>query len=158
MDTNVIGRIYHQATPEPPERQFKRIYIRDLTEAAHGNALGMGLADYTSARLVAKIDFKMTRINCVTGTTPEKGRMPLVYDRDDEAVADALGNAGVLEPAQGRLVWIKNTLELEYMWVSEALWMADGPSFPGLKPLTAPLPLPFDSAGLLPFGTFRDPA
>lgn len=154
MDTNVIGRIYHQATPEPSVQKFKRIYVRDLTEDTHGNALGVGLADFISTGLSSKVDFRKMRINCVTGTTPEKGRLPLAYDRDDEAIADAMGNAGVLDGQSARLVWIKNTLELEYLWVSEALWR-DSQEKAHLEFVAQLQPLPFDSSGNLPFGVFE---
>jgi hypothetical protein len=154
MDTNVIGRIYHQATPEPTSQKFRRIYVRDLTEDTHGNALGVGLADYVSTRLASKIDFRKMRINCVTGTTPEKGRLPLSYDRDDEAIEDAIGNAGVLDGQSARLVWIKNTLELEYLWVSDALWR-DSKEKTHLEIVAQLQPLPFDLSGNLPFGVFE---
>jgi hypothetical protein len=154
MDTNVIGRIYHQATPEPTSQKFRRIYVRDLTEDSHGNALGVGLADYVSTRLASKVDFRKMRINCVTGTTPEKGRLPLAYDRDDEAIEDAIGNAGVLIGESARLVWIKNTLDLEYLWVSEALWR-DSQEKAHLELVTQLQPLPFDLSGNLPLGVFE---
>jgi hypothetical protein len=153
MDTNVINRIFHQATPEPSPQQFKRIYVRDLTEDTHGNAIGIGLADFTSTRLVSKIDFHKMRVNCVTGTTPEKGRVPLAYDRDDDAIADAIYNAGVINTKYARLAWIKNTLELEHLYISHAIWdsVADKGKFQLILPES---PLPFDAEGNLPFGMF----
>ena len=102
MDSNVTGRIFHQVTPEPEPRQFRRIYVRDLTPESDGNALGVGTADFVSRRLADKIDLEKTKINCITASVPEKGRIPLVYDRDDRAVSDALSSAGISVPAAAR--------------------------------------------------------
>ncbi|MBW1712592.1 MAG: DUF2088 domain-containing protein [Deltaproteobacteria bacterium] len=153
MDSNVIGRIYNQVTPEPQERQFRRIYVRDLTPETDGNALGVGTADFAARRLADKIDFDKTRINCVTAGVPEKGRLPLVYDNDRQAVTDALATAGVSDPAGARLVWIKNTLSLDRFYVSTALGN-DVQRTAGLE-LAGPFQvLPFDRAGNLPFDAF----
>ena len=47
MDTNVIGRKYndHRATDGEHPR-ITRIYVRDLTDETHGNASGLGMAEY----------------------------------------------------------------------------------------------------------------
>jgi hypothetical protein len=150
MDSNVTGRIFHQVTPEPEPRQFRRIYVRDLTPETDGNALGVGTADFVSRRLVDKIDVEKTKINCVTASVPEKGRTPIAYDRDDRAVSDALSSAGVRDPAAARLVWIRNTLSLERFRISEAL-AADAAQTEGMVLETGFTPLPFDADGQLPF-------
>jgi hypothetical protein len=150
MDSNVTGRIFHQVTPEPEPRQFRRIYVRDLTPETDGNALGVGTADFVSRRLVDKIDFEKTKINCITASVPEKGRIPIVYDRDDRAVADALSSAGIRDPAAARLVWIRNTLALERFRISEAL-AADAAQTGDVVLETGFSPLPFDADGRLPF-------
>lgn len=156
MDSNVTGRIFNQVTPEPSPRWFRRIYVRDLTDQSGGNALGVGTADFTSRRLVDKIDPEKTRINCVTASVPEKGRIPITYDRDLPAVSDALASAGVADPAQARLVWIKNTLELSYLWVSQAL-EKEAAQLDAMKRLGEFGPLPFGPDGDLPFGAHRPP-
>lgn len=156
LDSNVTGRIMHQATPEPRPQRFRRIYLRDLTDESGGNALGMGTADFISRRLREKIDLEKTRINCVTATVPEKGRIPITYDHDRQAILDALSSAGVSRPQEARMVWIKNTLELDYMWISGAL-ADEARSNPQLELLTEFRELPFDQDGDLPFDSFRLP-
>jgi hypothetical protein len=153
MDSNVTGRILNQVSPEPPERQFKRIYVRDLTPESQGNALGVGAADFVSQRLVDKIDAVKTRVNCVTASVPEKGRVPLAYARDAKAIRDALYSAGVEDLARSRVVWIKNTLELTRMYVSEAL-AGEALSLEGMSLAGGPAAMPFDQEGNLPFGLF----
>ena len=71
MDTNVIGRCFSINNQKPKKPKITRIFVRDLTEASHGNACGIGMAEYTTKRLVDKIDYPSMHINCITGMTPE---------------------------------------------------------------------------------------
>jgi len=67
MDTNVTGvnrDILGTFTSEPRTR---RLFVRDLTPESEGNALGVGFADFTTTRLVQKIDRQKTYLNCMTG-------------------------------------------------------------------------------------------
>jgi lactate racemase-like protein len=121
MDTNVIGRLMVIGEPEPTTPQIMRIYVRDLSEKTYGNAIGIGLADFCSQRLAAKIDPLPTQINCVTAMTPEKARIPIALATDREAIATALTTVGPIDAWEARVIRIKNTLEMEEMQVSEAL-------------------------------------
>jgi Lactate racemase N-terminal domain len=121
MDTNVIGRVMVIGEPEPESPKILRIYVRDLSAKTYGNAIGLGLADFCSLRLVAKIDPIPTQINCITAMTPEKARIPIAFETDREAVATALTTVGPIEPWEARVMRIKNTLEMEEVQVSEAL-------------------------------------
>lgn len=56
MDTNVIGRIMFIGEKEPEGPKITRIVVLDLREVSHGNAVGIGLADYTNQSLVKKMD------------------------------------------------------------------------------------------------------
>ena len=52
MDTNVIGRKFNESEAVPDEfPKVRRIAVRGLTEATHGNALGIGMADFCTRRL-----------------------------------------------------------------------------------------------------------
>ncbi|MCF8050178.1 MAG: DUF362 domain-containing protein [Desulfobacterales bacterium] len=153
IDSNVTGRIFNQVTPEPEIRQFKRIYVRALTAESDGNALGVGMADFVSRRLVDRIDAEKTKINCVTASVPEKGRIPISYEKDVDALKDALSCVGIEDPAAARLVWIKNTLALDKFWISEAL-TGDVQKTDGVSMETGLCPLPLDEDGNLPFTTF----
>jgi hypothetical protein len=121
MDTNVIGRVMVIGEPEPESPKILRIYVRDLSEKTYGNAIGIGLADFCSQRLAAKVDPLPTQINCVTAMTPEKARLPIALPTDREAIATALTTVGPIEPWEARVIRIKNTLEMEEVQVSEAL-------------------------------------
>ncbi len=121
MDTNVIGRINFIGSFKPEKPRITRIFVRDLTEATHGNACGIGMADYTTKRLVEKIDYPSTYINCITSMTPEDGRVPIFFEKDGDALSAACDNSGVFDPKDLRILWIKNTLELQYLYASQSL-------------------------------------
>jgi hypothetical protein len=121
MDSNVIGRIMFIGEPEPEHPQITRIVVLDLTEASHGNAVGIGLADYTTERLLGKMDRRATTTNAVAAMTPEKGRIPIALKTDEEAVEAALSTIGAIDAEEARVVHIKNTLEIAELDISKAL-------------------------------------
>ncbi len=148
MDTNVIGRCHSINHQKPKRPRITRIFVRDLTEASHGNACGIGMAEYTTRRLVDKIDYPSTHINSITGMTPENGRVPVFFEQDREALETAHYNSGVFNPKDLRIVWIKNTLDLEYVYASQP-FLKEARSNPKLEIVGKPFGLPFDENGNL---------
>jgi len=112
MDTKVIGRLMNVYEPEPERPRITRIFVRDLTPGTHGNALGIGLADFTTQRLVSKIDRHATNLNCITAVTPEKARLPMTFETERDALQAALRTIGPKVGDQVRLLWIRNTSSL----------------------------------------------
>jgi len=148
MDTNVIGRNVSQRERAPVKPWFTRIFVRDLTEESNGNAVGIGLADLVSRRLVNKIDYSPTYINAITSTNVEAARVPVTFDTDREAMETAFSTCGNSVEAC-RMIWIKNTLKLDQFIVTEALLDEIG-SKPHLKVLERLGELSFDGKGNLP--------
>jgi lactate racemase-like protein len=146
MDTKVIGRIMNIIEPPPKHPRILRIYVRDIHDDSYGNAMGVGLADFVSRRLVNKIDPTATYINGLTGLSPESARIPVTFDTDREAVEAALGTIGMVKPEEARIVRIQNTLLLEELDVSEAL-LPEVKQHHTLEILWGPKPLMFDSIG-----------
>ncbi|MFH0872624.1 MAG: [Fe-S]-binding protein, partial [bacterium] len=123
---------------------------RDLTEATEGNAVGIGLADFITKRLYDKIDYQKTNINCLCGISPEKARVPIVGESDQNAIDMALGTIGNVPPEKAKVIWIKSTLILGEVEVSEA-FKDEVQKRPDLEALTGPRELKFDAQGnLLP--------
>lgn len=121
MDTNIIGRWMVEGDPEPESPRIKRIAILDLTPESHGNATTYGLADFMSRKLFDKIDFPVTIKNMFTSGFLLRCRMPLVFESDEETIKASLFDAFRSDPSQirdARVMRIKNTLELENLWVS----------------------------------------
>jgi hypothetical protein len=148
MDTNVIGRCFSINNQKPKKPRITRIFVRDLTEASHGNACGIGMAEYTTQRLVDKIDYPSMHINCITGMTPEGGRVPIFFEKDRDALSTAHYNSGVIDPRDLRILWIKNTLELEHLYASTPL-LKEARSNSKIEVLGKPFDLPFDDNGNL---------
>ncbi len=149
MDPNITGR--HGTWPlTDPERDPEKIVVLRLTEASHGNACGLGLADVTTRAVVDAIDRQATWTNVVTSMELTFGRIPLWVDDDRTAIALALSTCGGVEPAEARLVRVRSTLHLEDIWVSEALWQSEGAPRADLEARSEPVQPAFDTYGMLP--------
>ena len=122
MDTEVIGRIRLEGEPEPNSPRIKNIILCDLTEMSHGNALGMGLAEFMTRKAFDKIDLQATRENVVTSTFLERGRIPIVGDTPQQCFEFALRMCGYPDDKTIRVMRINNTLDLDHFYVSEAVW------------------------------------
>ena len=148
IDTKVVGRMMQTGEAEPASPHYLRIYVGDLSPAAGGNAHGMGLADFISERLAAKIDMRVTLANAFTACAPQKARKPPVVASDREGIEAGLSTAGAPDPAKARVVRIANTRDLERFWISEAL--LEEAKVAGLEIEKEPFELTFDAAGNLP--------
>jgi hypothetical protein len=118
MDTNVVGRMLIHGEPEPDSPAITRIYARSLTEETHGNANGIGLADFAHVDAVEDVDLTTTYINNVSGGQPERGRIPLACPSDRVALHLAYSTTGVADPGEMRIARIRNTLEPGELQVS----------------------------------------
>jgi hypothetical protein len=50
-----------------------------------------------------------------------RSKMPIIFETDREAIEGALKTIGLTEPPDAKVARIKNTLDLEYLYASEAL-------------------------------------
>jgi hypothetical protein len=123
MDTNVIGRMFVPGVTEFERPKITAIVVLDLTEPSHGNATGVGLADFTTERLVSQIDWQATYMNGYTSGIGGlmRNRLPNVLPNDREAVAAAIRMCGKPDPATARVVRIKNTLLAARVQLSECM-------------------------------------
>jgi hypothetical protein len=119
IDPIVTGRTNCVFMVKRPSPKISRIFVRDLTEASEGNAIGIGQADVTTRRLVDKIDAEATAINCLTSCCPEDGKIPFAFQTDREAVAAALMTLRPYTLDDLRIVHIKSTLELNNLLISQ---------------------------------------
>ena len=121
MDTNVIGRIMFVGEKEPETPKITRIVVRDLTDASHGNAVGIGLADFTTQNMIKKLDLAAMATNAITAMTPEKARIPVGLPTDRAAIEAAFQTIGAIAPLEARIIHIKNTLEMGTFHISHSL-------------------------------------
>ncbi len=149
MDTNVIGRKFndHKASDQDTVA-VKRIFIRGLTQATHGNACGIGLSEFTNQRTIDSIDLDITRINTITGGHPTGAMLPIARVTDREVLDDALGTIGLTPPEHARIIQISDTLHLKEVLVSGA-YQPQFSEREDLEVLDGPKDLTFDSEGNL---------
>lgn len=121
MDTNIVGRKYNDnVAMENDSTRIRRIIVRSLTPETHGNATGIGVADFTTRRCVENIDAKTTAINCITALHPTAAAVPVTLENDHDCIEAALQTIGLVEPEDAKVVHILDTLHLEEVFVSEA--------------------------------------
>jgi hypothetical protein len=118
MDLRMLGRL-SGTSPEENPPQIKRIFVRDLSDASHGNANGIGVADVATRKLVNKVDWNVTYRNCLTSYSPEKGKQPLVADSDYEALVWVLKTLPYRLPGRLTILHLRDTSDLSVSELSE---------------------------------------
>lgn len=149
MDTNVVGRKYndHRAT-ELDDTSVRTIFVRGLTEATHGNATGIGIAEFTNTRTVNSVDRRITAINSITGGHAPAAAIPIAFDTDREVLENALTTIGLTAPEKAKVIQIPDTLHLREVLVSEA-YLDEVKQRPDLEILSGPSEMRFDGEGNL---------
>ncbi|MHA2392647.1 MAG: nickel pincer cofactor-dependent isomerase, group 22 [Promethearchaeota archaeon] len=142
MDTNITGR------KQGVDMHVQLLFVRDLTKESHGNAQGIGLADFTTKRLIDKIDFKKTYTNALTALRTDSPKIPIFLLNDKKVMEAIFDFIDLKDVSTFRMIWIKNTLELTKIIVSEYFFNQikehDNLSFIGDEE-----PMEFDQDGFL---------
>ena len=159
MDTNLIGRMGVWGLQEPekiyatggsayPSTLIEHIVALDLTDESHGNAIGVGMADFITARLRNAIDEEKTVLNALTTGEMDRAKIPATLATDE-----ALCRRLVERYGAARWVFIDTTLHLQTLYVSADL--ADElAGHPRCRVEPEPVPLHFERGILaLPFPT-----
>jgi hypothetical protein len=147
MDTNVIGRRpFAIQEPGPNSPDIKRIYTRGLTETTHGNAMGMGSADFVHADLLSGVDMPTTLINALTASTTRGVRLPPAVETDRAGLVAALSTIGVVDPETVRVVRAPDTMHLQRLYASPAL-VAEARERDDLRVVEEPSPIEFADGG-----------
>ena len=152
IDTNVTGRFWMPGEKDPLAPTIQSIVVLDLSEDTHGNAIGMGLVDIVTQRLVSKIDYQSTFVNALTGGHSLPGKTPMFLPNDRDAVTAALHVSGAVDYQNAKIVRIKNTQNLERLWISESLYetvKADVGLQKKLEIVSEPSEMQFDILGNL---------
>ena len=151
LDTNVIGRSVYGYTAGQPWREgmarILRIAVMDVSDESDGNAVGMGLVDFVPERFTSRVDHGVTRLNALTSCCPTAAKTPVVLADDREAIRAAIRTSPV-RPEGPRVVYARDTLELDRVLVSEACRpLVEGRE--GIEVVLGPAPLRFDDHGRL---------
>ncbi|MBI3966592.1 MAG: DUF2088 domain-containing protein [Chloroflexi bacterium] len=144
MDYNVVGMWRRIGGERKPD--FKRIAVLNLTPESHGNAIGVGIADFCTRKIFDAFDMQKTYMNGLTAGAVEMIKIPPVMPTDHEAIAQAIKVAGA--GPKTRLAVIHSTLHLEELYISESL-LDEARANPALEIHGEPHDLHFDAEGNL---------
>lgn len=120
-DPNILGKssVLKQFCLPVPE--IKRMVLLGVTPQSHGNAIGVGLFDVTVKEVFEQLDYEAMYANAIACRCIEDCRVPLVAADEDEAIRVAVKCIRNADKDRLRIVKIKNTLELEYIQVSDTV-------------------------------------
>lgn len=116
MDTNVIG---YRGVRDGEDLTSPRIHViaaLSLAAASHGNAIGVGLADFITRILRDAIDEQKTFLNAFTTGHMERAKIPATFASDEELITTIARRYGTK-----RWLFIPNTLHLDVLYASEDL-------------------------------------
>ena len=149
MDTKVVNRsVYGESNPFAEAPRIERIFLRDLSSNSYGNAVGLGMADIVHDRLLAKVDWNPTRINSLTASSPSAIKTPVHFASDRECLERIAPTVGRLDLSKVTFGWIRNSLELAELKLSENLMEEIRRN--SLLEITGPAePMEFDEEGNL---------
>ncbi|MGI8856884.1 MAG: DUF362 domain-containing protein, partial [Thermomicrobiales bacterium] len=119
MDPNIIGMWRRFGGPKVPD--FTRIVVLNLTPETHGNAMGIGFADFTTRRVFEQIDHHALMMNAITAESIMAGKIPLIRENDVDAIEWAIRSALRGVERAPRIARIHSTLHLDTLAVSPAL-------------------------------------
>ena len=120
MDPNVIG-MWRRLSELERTPDYGWLAVLGLTPQSHGNAVGMGLADLCSRKLVDAIDYEAVATNSLTAMALDAAKTPLTLPNDRICYETVMQLASRTVGHDLRIGRIKNTLELETFWLSEAV-------------------------------------
>lgn len=146
MDPNITGRYPTPYAHGGPD--VSKMVVLDLTEETQGNANGVGTADFTTQRLIDKMDKPATFVNGLTSTVCAPTKVSTYLDNDLYAIKAAVKTCNILDYTKCRLVRIQDTLHLGEIEISVNL-LEEAKLHPDIEILTEPYDLPFNSEGNL---------
>ena len=145
-DPNVTGTFSHPWMSGGHKKQ--RMVFFDLSEESHGNATGLGLADFTTRRARNKIDEEPGYANSIISIATDEGKIPITCENQEDAIKAALKCCVDVDRSNPRIIRIHNTLDLEEIYISEAL-LEEARKYPEIEILSDPEPFAFDENGNL---------
>ncbi|RVT62708.1 lactate racemase domain-containing protein [Niallia taxi] len=146
MDPNITGRYPTPYATGGPD--VNKMVVLDVTPQSEGNANGVGTADFTTQRLLDKMDREGTYANGLTSTVVAPTKIATTLPNDKMAFQAAVKTCNILNFNDVKLVRIKNTLVLSEIEVSEGL-LEYVRSHPNMEQITDFNEISFDEKGNL---------
>lgn len=124
-----------------------RVVLR-LSEETHGNAIGLGMADFSTVRAFLGVDPIPTYTNALTSRVSGVAKIPLLMPDDQTAIKAAIYKSTSPTADHPRIVKIANTGNVERVEISEALW-PEAEAHPDVTLEGEPYALRFDGERML---------
>lgn len=121
MDTGVVGRSDIRGRPSHDNPLIHKLAVLGLTPEAHGNGLGLGLADFMTQEAANSLDLYAMYMNSCTSTFTERVRLPIVLADEKEVIQAAAATCWRLDGGDARLCIIRSTLHLDHILISPEL-------------------------------------
>ena len=141
MDPNVTGRPGSELYEGFEAPEIRKIIVFEMSEKTHGNGVGIGMADITTAEFVENLDLTQVYTNAITSTLIGPARLPLIAPTQKLALDFALRTCN--SEGEPRVVWIPDTLHLDRIYVSPAV-LEDLKDNECVTALAAPEPVKWD--------------
>ena len=121
FDPNILGKslLLHEFVLPVP--RINRMVLLDLSEATHGNAVGIGIFDITTRKVLDQLDMESMYANDIALGCLDDCKIPLVAADGAEAVRVAITVLRGNDPSRLKIVRIRDTLHLGEIQVSEDL-------------------------------------
>ena len=148
MDYAVTGRTDIRGIDNPPKPFIHKLGVLGCSPASHGNAIGIGVADYIPRSLANSLDLDAMYMNAMVAVIGEKSRIPIVLPTEADVVRACAFACWRLDPAEARFCVIRSTMDLNEILVSPSLF-ADIDGRDGVERLSDPAPIAFADDGVL---------
>lgn len=121
MDPNVTGRPGSFLNEGFIDVNIDKIVVLGITEQSGGNGAGIGMADITTIDCIKKLDLGLMYTNSITAGILAPSTLPIILNSTEEAIKTAMKICSNTDKNNLKIVKIKNTLDLEEIFVSEKI-------------------------------------
>ncbi|WP_068677070.1 lactate racemase domain-containing protein [Oceanobacillus sp. Castelsardo] len=146
MDPNITGRYPTPYAHGGPD--VTKMVVLDLTPQTEGNANGVGTADFTTQRVVDKMDREATYANGLTSTVVGPTHISTAMPTDKAAIQAAIKTCNILDFTKVKMVRILDTLHVGEIEVSETL-LDYVKEHPNMEQVSDLYEIPFNEDGSL---------
>ena len=121
FDPNILGRSTLLSTFRLHIPKYQRLVLCDVTPASHGNAIGLGLFDFVTQKVVDQLDLEAIYANAIPVMAIRDAAIPFTMPDEASAVKAALKCCRGTDRDNPKIIRIHSTLHLEYIEVTPAL-------------------------------------
>ena len=121
FDPNILGRSSILDTFVLPVPKYQKLVLTSITDASHGNGIGVGLFDVITKDVAQKLDYETMYANAIACNCLGDAAVPCTVEDEETAVRVALKCCRNIDRDNPKILRIQNTLHLEYIQISPAL-------------------------------------